>query len=277
MRDLSATELQAGVFTIVSCVATFVAYDIAGRRVAAAQPSESDRRRPRPRRVVGVMAVLLLLVGTAWWSVGTVGGSVAASSLPSPYSVAQLAFQLATNSVLLAPFVIWMVRRRRGSADFGIERADLGRSLAVGAAVSLACFLMSGRYAAAFWTSPDTLRLLIAMLGVGLSEEVLFRGILLGTLVRRMPRPTGRGRVGGRLLLGPHPPAGLAGPLHRGSDHQPRAAVRLGLVLQCGDARGLERAGVGPGACRHQCLRRLMCYANARLVARALAWGSAAW
>lgn len=189
MRDLSATELQAGVFTIVSCVATFVAYDIAGRRVAAVQPSESDRRRPRPRRVVGVMAVLLLLVGTAWWSVGTVGGSVAASSLPSPYSVAQLAFQLATNSVLLAPFVIWMVRRRRGSADFGIERADLGRSLAVGAAVSLACFLMSGRYAAAFWTSPDTLRLLIAMLGVGLSEEVLFRGILLGTLVRRMPRP----------------------------------------------------------------------------------------
>lgn len=172
--DLSASELRVGVVTIVSCVATFVAYDI---------------RRPHPHRVVSVMAVMLLLVGTGWWSVRTASGSVAASSLPSPYSATQLAFQLATNAVLVAPFVIWMVRRRRGPTAFGIERANLGRSLAAGAAVSLACVLMSGRYSAAFWTSPDTMRLLIAMLGVGLSEEVLFRGILLGTLVRRMPAP----------------------------------------------------------------------------------------
>jgi membrane protease YdiL (CAAX protease family) len=47
---------------------------------------------------------------------------------------------------------------------------------------------MLGPVSGSFWSSPGTWWLLVAMLGVGASEELVFRGLLLGSLSKRLPR-----------------------------------------------------------------------------------------
>ncbi|MFN6144768.1 MAG: CPBP family intramembrane glutamic endopeptidase [Planctomycetota bacterium] len=87
-----------------------------------------------------------------------------------------------------APFVAWAWWTRKGSGVLGIGSADAGAALAVGLGVAFACIAMLGRWSAAFWSVPGTWWALAAMLGVGVSEELVFRGCLLGGLARRLSR-----------------------------------------------------------------------------------------
>jgi membrane protease YdiL (CAAX protease family) len=153
-------------------VLTVVAYEIAGGR----RPTEG-------RRAIGFVAFALVFIAAARAIPGAVPVAVPEVSA---YPSSRLAVQLLTNAVLAAPCVGWMLWRRRGAAALGLARADLSRSLAIGALVSIACVGLSDRLSLTFWTAPDTLRLLLAQVGVGLSEEIVFRGILLGSLMRRM-------------------------------------------------------------------------------------------
>ena len=96
--------------------------------------------------------------------------------------------QLAINAAMVAPFVGWVMWRRQGLAALGIGKDDALRSLAIGACVSLACIPILGRLSMPFWSTPGTWWMLLAMLGVGASEEVISRGFVLGVLVKRLPR-----------------------------------------------------------------------------------------
>ena len=109
------------------------------------------------------------------------------------YSAKNAVFQVTTNAVLAAPFVGWVLWRRKGTAALGLAKEDLLRSLAVGACVSLACILMLGRVSIELWSSPGTWWVLVAMLGVGASEELIFRGLLLSSLAKRLQRVSAEG------------------------------------------------------------------------------------
>ena len=82
----------------------------------------------------------------------------------------------------------WVMWRRKGPAALGIGSDDALVSLAIGACVSLSCIPMLGRLSVPFWSTSGTWWQLLAMLGVGASEELLYLGFLLGILVKQMPR-----------------------------------------------------------------------------------------
>jgi membrane protease YdiL (CAAX protease family) len=96
--------------------------------------------------------------------------------------------QLAINATIVAPFVAWVMWRRQGPAALGVGKEDALRSLAIGSCVSLVCVATLGKLSIPFWSSPGTWWLLLAMLGVGASEELIFRGFVLGGLAKRLPR-----------------------------------------------------------------------------------------
>jgi len=109
------------------------------------------------------------------------------------YGAKNALIQVATNTLLVSPFVGWVIWRRRGAAALGLSKEDFLRSLAIGACVSLACILMLGRVSTEFWSSPSTWWVLVAMLGVGASEELIFRGLLLSSLAKRLQRVSAEG------------------------------------------------------------------------------------
>ncbi|MFN9603387.1 MAG: CPBP family intramembrane glutamic endopeptidase, partial [Planctomycetota bacterium] len=109
------------------------------------------------------------------------------------YGAKNALIQVATNTLIVAPFVGWVIWRRRGAAALGLSKEVFLRSLAIGACVALACILMLGRVSTEFWSSPSTWWVLVAMLGVGASEELIFRGLLLSSLAKRLQRVSAEG------------------------------------------------------------------------------------
>jgi membrane protease YdiL (CAAX protease family) len=96
--------------------------------------------------------------------------------------------QLAINATIVTPFVAWVLWRRQGPAALGVGKDDALRSLAIGACVSLVCIAMLGKLLVPLWSSTGTWWLFVSMLGVGVSEELIFRGFVLGSLAKRLPR-----------------------------------------------------------------------------------------
>lgn len=75
-----------------------------------------------------------------------------------------------------------------GASALGLGTQDAIPSLALGVGVSLACVAMLGKLSISFWSSPSTWWLLLAMLGVGATEELIFRGFVLHALAKRLSR-----------------------------------------------------------------------------------------
>lgn len=102
--------------------------------------------------------------------------------LPAPdadtYTFKHAAGQLAANGIALLPFVVMLGARRQRLETVGIGRHNLGPALLIGGVASVAAAVINHKTAGAFWLKPDTLWRVVAQLGVGVSEEAIFRGYL---------------------------------------------------------------------------------------------------
>ena len=187
---MSVAELIAQLPATACLVVTLAAFMAAGAWRELRDACEVDERRKATRRIVA-LALLGLVAVTAAILLSPVGSPPQGSPAPhASYGAKSALFQLALNATIVAPFVAWVVWRRQGAAALGVGKQDLLPSLAVGACVSLACVAMLGKLSISFWSSPGTWWLLLAMLGVGASEELIFRGFALGALAKRWSRPS---------------------------------------------------------------------------------------
>ena len=185
---MTAAEIMAQVPALACMVVTAAAFTAAGAWRGPRDPGGGDSRRRVPWKVL-VPVILGAFVTAAVVLLAPGKPTSPDAAIPhASYGPGNAMFQLAINAALVAPFVAWVAWRRSGAAAFGVGKPDLLPSLAVGACVSLACIAMLGPVSGSFWSSPGTWWLLVAMLGVGASEELVFRGLLLGSLSKRLPR-----------------------------------------------------------------------------------------
>jgi membrane protease YdiL (CAAX protease family) len=94
------------------------------------------------------------------------------------YTSTRAAGQLAANSIAVFPVIVMLVARRQGLATVGISRHNLVPALLIGAVACVAAVVINSKATGAFWLHEDTLWRIVAQLGVGVSEEVIFRGYL---------------------------------------------------------------------------------------------------
>jgi len=185
--------LDEGAF--LSCaVLTAVAFTALGVWRQAGCAGRSPERRAAATRVTMLMVLGTLLIATSVSAFPREpplpDALLPDAALPTAsYRASNALRQLAINATMVAPFIGWVMWRRQGLAALGIGKDDALMSLAVGACVSLASIPMLGRLSAPFWSTPGTWWMLLAMLGVGASEEVISRGFVLGALAKRLPRP----------------------------------------------------------------------------------------
>jgi membrane protease YdiL (CAAX protease family) len=134
------------------------------------------------RMEVAVSVVLyLMLFAFVLFAFGR-GGSAAASpepAGPADYTFPQALMQLLANAIIVLPFGIALLIRRQGLKTIGISGQNLALSIAGGVIASVIAALILGQATGYSWLSPATAFMLIAQLGVGVSEEAIFRGYLL--------------------------------------------------------------------------------------------------
>lgn len=185
---MTAADLIAELPAVACMAVTLAAFAAVGawRELRDADTTESQRP-ARWKIAVPALVGLIVVAAVVFLSPGSSppgDGFVPHAS----YGPKDAMIQLAINAALAAPFIAWVVWRRKGAAALGIGTRDLLRSLVVGACVSAACIAMLGKLSASFWSSPGTWWLLLAMLGVGASEEMIFRGFVLRGCAKRMSR-----------------------------------------------------------------------------------------
>jgi len=187
---MTTDEFIAELPAVACMVVTLAAFAAAGACLGLRDAGTTEGRRPA-RRKIAVPVLVGLIVAAAVVFLSPESSPAGDAAVPNAsYGPKSALIQLAVNGALAAPFIAWVAWRRKGAAALGIGRQDALRSLAIGACVSLACIAMLGKLSASFWSSPGTWWLLLAMLGVGASEELIFRGLLLGSLAKRLSRPS---------------------------------------------------------------------------------------
>ena len=181
-------ELIAEAPYIACYVLTFAAFAAAGAWRNLRQESSGRDRRAALWKVATPLIFGAILIATiAIFFPVTAPPHVAAVPNASVNARKSL-IQLAINATMVAPFVAWVLWRRQGPAALGVGKDDALRSLAIGACISLVCIAMLGKLSIPSWSSIGTWWLFVSMLGVGVSEELIFRGFVLGSLAKRLPR-----------------------------------------------------------------------------------------
>jgi len=187
---VSVAELIAQLPAIACLVVTLAAFMAAGAWRAPLDAGAIKERRDSSWKIVAPAILGLVLVAAAILLSPEGRPSEDAATPRASYGAKSALFQLALNATIVAPFITWVVWRRLGAAALGVGKQDLLPSLAVGACASLACVVMLGKLSTSFWLSPGTWWLLLSMLGVGASEELIFRGFALSALGKRWSRPS---------------------------------------------------------------------------------------
>lgn len=94
------------------------------------------------------------------------------------YTFKRAAGQLAANGIAAIPFVVMLGVRRQRLETVGIGRHNLAPAMLIAAVVSVGAAVINHKATVGFWLQQDTLWRLVAQLGVGVSEEAMFRGYL---------------------------------------------------------------------------------------------------
>ena len=95
-----------------------------------------------------------------------------------PYTFKQAAGQLATNGIILVPFLVMLRVRRQGLETVGISRHNLAPAWLIGGLSCIAAAAINGKANGDFWLQQGTLWRVVGQAGVGVSEEAIFRGYL---------------------------------------------------------------------------------------------------
>lgn len=102
-----------------------------------------------------------------------------ADSTGGEYNLQAALLQLLANAIILVPFVITLVVRRQSLKTMGVFKENLLPSVLGGLVASAFACVFFKQVSIKFWLSAPTLFQLLAQLGVGFSEEMIFRGYLL--------------------------------------------------------------------------------------------------
>ncbi len=185
---MTAAELIALLPAGACLVITLAAFMAFGAWRELRNACDIDHRRKAKRRIVALALLGLVVVAAP---ILLSPEHLPLQDAPAPhatYDAKSALFQLALNATIVAPFVAWVIWRRLGASALGLGTQDAIPSLAIGVGVSLACVAMLGKLSMSFWSSPSTWWLLLAMLGVGATEELIFRGFVLHALAKRLSR-----------------------------------------------------------------------------------------
>ncbi len=107
------------------------------------------------------------------------GISSISASTPVNYTEDDLLRQLTISALSLAPFAIVLLVRRQPFLSVGLGRQTLRPSITLGVALGLMTIFLRGKvYNIVGGISQAQAVYLLAMLGVGLAEEVIFRGFI---------------------------------------------------------------------------------------------------
>lgn len=184
---MTAAELIALLPAGACLVITLAAFMAFGAWRELRNACDIDHRRKAKRRIA-TLALLGLIAFAAAIPLSPEGSPLQDNPAPHASDGAQSEmFQLALNATIVAPFVAWVVWRRLGASALRLSTQDAITSLLIGALVSIACIAILGKLSWSFRSAPGTWWLLLAMLGVGASEEMIFRGFVLNALAKRLP------------------------------------------------------------------------------------------
>ena len=124
------------------------------------------------------LSILVVLTTIVFLGASATESSVASEVQRTSYTLGNAVRQLFLNAAIFLPFGITMLVRKQGLSTIGMGLRNLRSSLLVGLSASLVAIAVFGKLDSAFWFSADTLYRLIAQVGVGMSEEAIFRGYL---------------------------------------------------------------------------------------------------
>lgn len=158
-------------------IAALVVFTIAQRLLRPA-PVSVTFRSPGTEITISVVLYLMLFAFVVF-AFGRGGSAAPEPAGPADYTFPQALMQLLANAIILLPFGIALLIRRQGLKTIGISGQNLALSIAGGVIASLIVALILGQITQRSWLSPATAFMLIAQLGVGVSEEAVFRGYLL--------------------------------------------------------------------------------------------------
>lgn len=160
---------------------------IAAERVGLVRPSEISFARPRREALTAlatIAAQIAFVVVVFAILFATRGHPSTAINVATPrYDVGRLGVQLALLAVAMLPVVAVVVLRRQGARTIGLDRHGIGPQVALGLLLAALSVIALGKLAPASGAGPPEVLRLVAFLGVGLQEEVSYRGFLQARVV----------------------------------------------------------------------------------------------
>jgi membrane protease YdiL (CAAX protease family) len=135
---------------------------------------------PKSEALIALIPLLVLVavMALALWGAATTRSEPSAGMAAAPYTFAHALRQLALNLIIFLPFALVMLVRKHGLKTIGLTGNNLPESTLVGIVSGVAAGAVYGMLSTTFWFSAETVHRLVAQLGVGFSEEAIFRGFL---------------------------------------------------------------------------------------------------
>ncbi len=122
--------------------------------------------------------MLFMLVMLIFWGRGT-DTATAIEPAQNEYTLVHAFTQLLINIVIFLPFGIIMRIRKQDLQSIGISTRNFSLSIIIGFISCVFAIIFFDQLSLEFWLSASTVFIFIAQIGVGLSEEAIFRGYLL--------------------------------------------------------------------------------------------------
>jgi membrane protease YdiL (CAAX protease family) len=182
--------LIAQIPLIATLLATLKVFSVL-ERIYQLKPSSVSFKSPKTEVAMASFPYLILVAFTtfAFWRTSSQKTSEE-ESVPRRYTLRHALLQLLASALTLLPFGIAMLLRRQNLKTIGASRHNLSASVIGGLVASVIASLIRGRLSFSFWLSALTIYRLIAQLGVGFSEEAIFRGYLLTRFSAQFKRTT---------------------------------------------------------------------------------------
>ncbi len=127
-----------------------------------------------PPYVPGQSSLLKILSGLA-----SGAGFLSANAAPVHYTPDDMLRQLTISALSMAPFVLALLIRGQPLLSTGLNEKSLRPSLTLGVALGFITIFLRGKiYSLIYSMGPAQINYLAAMAGVGLAEELIFRGYI---------------------------------------------------------------------------------------------------
>lgn len=121
--------------------------------------------------------ILFIFVLLIFWLKGIQNATI--GNTGEEYSLLTALQQLLSNAIILLPFGITLTIRKQSPRTLGLFKENLLPSIVGGLVISALACVFFKQVSLKIWLSAPILFQLVAQLGVGFSEEMIFRGYLL--------------------------------------------------------------------------------------------------